>query len=222
MSFPVTLSPSPVEEAGRHIDWNKFGKLELSGMEKSLLRSAEDNVMDYTLADQQDATTYVFVLLKVLDNVMFEERFSSKRVSKLSLDLVITHTDALQLLDDDKNGVVAHYAVSKICEVIQCLKTRSSNSSKVSMASTFYPSGILVENWRPLLKILVGGVSDVFAQSKSFLVYFCDILLLQLAIYSPVPYESNRRSSLCSSMHSCGRLHSTKSREIIFSCIFYD
>lgn len=64
MSFPVNLSPSPVHEAFEDIQFEKF---DLTNQEKSLLRQCDDNVIEYTLADQHEAAAYVHLLLKVLD-----------------------------------------------------------------------------------------------------------------------------------------------------------
>jgi hypothetical protein len=105
-------------------------------------------------------------LLKVLDEVVVPGSMNSK-VARLALEESLPDDEALQLLYVDYSGVVAHYAITKLCEVVLCLK-ESSKKSKVTLLSTFYqPNGTLIENWRPLLRILLNGESDSFAQSES-------------------------------------------------------
>lgn len=173
MSFlPSTLlSPSPVEEAFSGIQWDPLEKLQLAANEKALLRAAEDNVISYTLARQDEAREYTHILLKVLDEVVVAGNKNSK-VARLALEESLPDDEALQLLYVDYSGVVAHYAITKLCEVVLCLK-ESSKNSKVTLLSTFYqPNGTLIENWRPLLRILLNGGSDAFAQSESFAFLF--------------------------------------------------
>jgi hypothetical protein len=169
MSFASTsvLSPSPVHEAFSGIQWDPLEKLEkLVANERALLRAAEDNVISYTLARQDEAREYTHILLKVLDEVVVPGSKNSK-VARLALEESLPDDEALQLLYVDYSGVVAHYAITKLCEVVLCLK-ESSKKSKVTILSTFYqPDGTLIENWRPLLRILLNGGSDAFAQSES-------------------------------------------------------
>jgi len=166
MSFPASPSPSPVHLAFTGIQWDPLGKLELTGPEKSLLRSAEDNVLDYTIAEQDDASAYARLLLKVLDQVIGPNNPSDK-VAKLNLEDILDDEEALQMLYVDPMGVVSHYALSKLYEVILYLKDKSSRSP-MSVYSTFYKNGVLIEEWRPLLRILKGGAGtgDAYAQSK--------------------------------------------------------
>ena len=71
------LSPSPVHLAFPHIQWNNnsnFGGdsgsvVTVSHPEQSLLSSAEENPLEYTLADANDAFWYTRTLLKVLDRL---------------------------------------------------------------------------------------------------------------------------------------------------------
>ena len=167
MAFPAAPSPSPVHLAFTGIQWDPLGKLELTGPEKSLLRSAEDNVLDYTIAEQDDAAAYARLLLKVLDQVIGPNNPSDK-VAKLTLEDILDDEEALQMLYVDPMGVVSHYALSKLYEVILYLKEKSKKSD-ISVASTFYKNGVLIEEWRPLLRILKGGAGtgDAYAQSKS-------------------------------------------------------
>ena len=60
------LAPSPVALAFPHIQWDPLGSLRLSAQETALLRMAETNPIEYTLADSRDASMYARVLLKLL------------------------------------------------------------------------------------------------------------------------------------------------------------
>ena len=60
------LAPSPVALAFPHIEWDKLGSLRLTAQETALLRMAETNPIEYTLADSRDASMYARVLLKLL------------------------------------------------------------------------------------------------------------------------------------------------------------
>jgi len=189
-SFPVNLSLSPVHEAFKDIQWDSVGMLSplLSDQDRALLKAAEDNVIEYTLADQQEATAYVHILLSLLEHAVncksssstspFSSTASSSpnKVSKIPLDADLTEEEALQMLYEDSLGVVTHYCVSKLCEITNCLKSGVSStkksSVKVTMASTFYPNGILIEKWRPLLRLLLsGGGTNVFPQ-RTFVYQF--------------------------------------------------
>jgi len=173
MSFPVNLTPSPVHEVLTEVLWDPLDKLELDEQDKKLLKAAEENVIEYTLASQEDASHYVQLLLGILDQLITQNSSSGntrrsksrKVVAKLPLDAILTDEDTRQLLVDDQLGVVMHYVVSKISEVVMSLRT--THKTKVTVASTFYPEGTLIENWRPLLRLLVGGGSDPYAQRKS-------------------------------------------------------
>mmetsp|Transcript_22284 Transcript_22284/g.31371 ORF Transcript_22284/g.31371 Transcript_22284/m.31371 type:complete len:136 (+) Transcript_22284:264-671(+) len=113
-----SISPSPVAAAFSGIQWDPLGKLRLTNSEKSLLRSGEDNPTDYTLGNVEDACHYVRALLKVLAEASGSSGPSSK-VSHLRDPLPVA--DALQLLYVDALGVVTHYAISKLVDVISCL-----------------------------------------------------------------------------------------------------
>ena len=65
-SKKTTLPPSPVELAFPHIQWDPLGSLRLTAQETALLRMAETNPVEYTLADPRDASMYARVLLKLL------------------------------------------------------------------------------------------------------------------------------------------------------------
>lgn len=158
---------SPVAAAFTGIQWDPLEKLRLGKQEKLLLRSAEANPLEYTLADAQDARAYSRVLLKVLAEASGPSGPSSK-VSHLKS--VLSDADALQLLYVDAMGVVTHYAITKLCEIVICLSEKSA-SSHVSIASTFYmDDGFLIDEWRPLLRVLhLGGAGDPFAQKGAAL-----------------------------------------------------
>ena len=192
MSFPTALSLSPVHEAFAGIHWDPLEKLELSDPEKALLRAGEDNPLEYTLADQHDAEAYAQVLLKVLDQAISSPGSPRKnlRVSRLSLEQCLPDDEALQLLYLDSMGVVLHYAISKLSEVVISLKS-ASKKAQVTLATTFYPYGSLVENWRPLLRILSGSMSDLFAKRGAAFCLACILLEgceleQQSRLYSPV------------------------------------
>lgn len=63
--MPSTLV-SPVAAAFPNIQWDALGSLRLTAQETALLRMAETNPIDYTLADSRDASMYARVLLKLL------------------------------------------------------------------------------------------------------------------------------------------------------------
>lgn len=162
MSFAATLSPSPVAAAFAGIEWDP---LCLSEPEKATLRAAEANPLDYTLADRVEAAAYARVLLKVLAETAGPSGPSS-RVSQVKETL--PDAEALQMLYTDASGVVMHYTIAKLYEIVVCLKEKTEKSG-VSIATTFYndEDGVLIDDWRPLLRVLhLGGSGDAFAQSK--------------------------------------------------------
>lgn len=65
---------------------------------------------------------------------------------------------------DEFEGVVTHYAISRLCEVIATLREKKDGAA-VSVVTTFFENGKLFDEWRPLLRILhLGGGGDPFAQ----------------------------------------------------------
>ena len=64
--FSVSIPPSPVCAAFSGIQWDPLDRLRLTDLEKALLRSGEENPVDYTLGNTRDAFLYVRTLLKVL------------------------------------------------------------------------------------------------------------------------------------------------------------
>ena len=160
-----SLPPSPVTHAFAGIEWDPLQKLRLSNEEKQLLRSAEANPIDYTLNNHEESTTYVKVVLKVLA----EASGASGPSSKVShVKGLLPEDEALQLLYTDPMGVVTHYAITKLYDIVVCLKEKKIGS-EVSMGSTFYndEDGSLIDEWRPLLRVLhLGGSGDAFAQRE--------------------------------------------------------
>lgn len=84
-------------------------------------------------------------------------------------------------------GVVTHYTIAKLYEVISSIRERK-ESSEVTMATTFYENGMIIDEWRPLLRILhLGGSGDPFAQRGAAL---CLAYILQVGC----PSQSSNRS----------------------------
>eukprot|EP00571_Detonula_confervacea_P016921 CAMPEP_0172302630 /NCGR_PEP_ID=MMETSP1058-20130122/4291_1 /TAXON_ID=83371 /ORGANISM="Detonula confervacea, Strain CCMP 353" /LENGTH=505 /DNA_ID=CAMNT_0013013169 /DNA_START=48 /DNA_END=1565 /DNA_ORIENTATION=+ len=156
------LPHSPVTHAFSGIQWDPMQKLRLTDPEKLLLRSAEANPIDYTLNNNEESAAYVKVVLKVLAEASGASGPSSK-VSYLK-DL-LPEDEALQMLFTDPMGVVTHYAITKLYDIVVCLKDKKRGSA-VSMGSTFFnEDGNLIDEWRPLLRVLhLGGSGDAFSQ----------------------------------------------------------
>lgn len=154
-----TLPASPVAPAFPGIQWDPMQKLRLTSPEKHILRSAEANPIDYTLCDSDQSMAYVKALLKVMGEASGASGPSSK-VSRQKEDL--NEEDALGMLYTDPMGVVTHYAITKLYDVVQCLREKKS----VSISTTFYnEDGNLIDEWRTLLRVLhLGGGGDAFAQ----------------------------------------------------------
>ena len=166
MSIPAPLSPSPVLSAFVAIQNCPLKKFRLTPHEKATLANAELNPVEYTLAKRDEAAAYVRVLLKVLAEASGPSGPSPK-VSKVMECL--SESEALPLIYTDPVGVMTHYVISKLHEVIVCLKEMKEGST-VCIGSMFYNDrGVLCEDWKPLLRILhFGGAGDPFAQSEYF------------------------------------------------------
>jgi len=122
---------------------------------------AETNPIDYTLADSRDASMYARVLLKLLAEASSVGN-GTGQVSTFTEKC--SDEQAMQALDTDPLGVVTHYALTKLNEIITTL---SAATSGVSVSSVFYvgKDGLLVDQWKALLRILnKGGKGDSFAQ----------------------------------------------------------
>ena len=176
------LSPSPVQDVFGEIRWSDVKFLELTSLEQTLLASGEANPIEYTLSNNDDAVGFVRLLLKVLDQVIapIVRRSSSSRggggahrVSQLGLDALAgtagenndySSTTPLDWLEKDANGVVKHFAISKLCEVVDCI--RSGDLHSISMESIFFPNGFLIEGWHTLAQLLEKGGSDVYTLRK--------------------------------------------------------
>ena len=170
---------SPVHRAFPHIRWelNSMSKLRLSSStDIPLLRSAEAKPLEYTvLSDSNDARVYVKVLIKLISESVGTGG-PSQKVSRLSLNSALSEDDACEVLESDPMGVVTHYAISMLLDVLSVVE--EPNSKKVTIQAIFYSDGNLSDDWRPLLRVLhLGGAGDAFAQrgaaislSKIFLV----------------------------------------------------
>jgi len=146
---------SPVATAFPNIQWDALGSLRLTAQETALLRMAETNPIDYTLADSRDASMYARVLLKLLA----EAAGAGAGTGEVSTYVdKCTDDQAIHALDVDPLGVVTHYALTKLNEIITTL---SKGDSGVTVASVFYvgKDGILVDQWKALLRILNKGSS---------------------------------------------------------------
>jgi hypothetical protein len=160
------IPPSPVTLAFSGIQWDPMQKLRLTNSEKSLLRTAEANPIDYTLNTNAESVAYIKVVLKVLA----EASGASGPSSKVShLREMLPEDEALQVLYTDPMGVVIHYAITKLYDIICCLKEKKRGSA-VTMGTTFFnpTDRNLTDEWRPLLRVLhLGGSGDAFAQRES-------------------------------------------------------
>ena len=153
---------SPVAKAFSQIQWDALGSLKLTAQETALLRMAETNSMDYTLADSRDASMYSRVLLKLLAEACAAGAGSGE-VSRMS-EGEVSEDEAIRALSVDPLGVVSHYALTKLMEILNTLR---SGVKGVTVASVFYvgKEGLLVDQWKALLRVLnKGGKGDIFAQ----------------------------------------------------------
>lgn len=160
---------SPIALAFPQIQWDTLSTLKLTAQETALLRMAETNPMDYTLADSRDASMYARVLLKLLSEANAAGAGAGE-VSKLSDATPVTsEEEATRLVEADPLGVVAHYALTKLLDI---LNTLQSGVKGVTIAGVFYvgKEGVLVDQWKALLRVLnKGGKGDVFAQKVAAL-----------------------------------------------------
>jgi V-type H+-transporting ATPase subunit H len=158
--------------AFNEIRWDKLESL--TKTDKQILQAGEENVLEYTLGRQEDASHYTLLLLKILNLVIEASSTSSssssstvgrgtgrRRLAQLPLDQTpaLSRDEALVLLELETFGVMAHYAVSKLYQVISTIATGFSKNSPTTMASIFYPDGFLLEDWRPLYRILMASSS---------------------------------------------------------------
>jgi hypothetical protein len=196
MSFTASIDPSPVAAAFGRIEHDPVPLVKLRRVldsEKETLRAAESNPLDYTLADRAEATAYVRLLLKVLNETAGIG--PSPRVSHVKERL--SDDEAIELLHTDSTGVLTHYAIAKLNEIVVCLKERTSKSG-VSVATTFYnDSGVLIDDYRPLVRILhLGGTGDAYAQSKFHHRIKCLLIIIVFNLWALYRRScSNSRSS---------------------------
>jgi hypothetical protein len=210
--FHSSLSPSPVHRAFSHIQWN--APIAVSKPEQALLRSAEEHPLEYTLAEYGDAFAYARLLLKVLDQVTGPSNPGSvSQLLELEKQPVLEEEQALQCLMDDKTGVVTHYLISKLYEMMGLLLEQSPQSP-IQMTTIFYQNGKLLEDWRPLLRLLYRP-GDAFCQRGAAL---CLAYILQAGcrternIPSPIPMVEETLQSLVSWLTS--RLQSSHSTSL--------
>ena len=157
----MSLAPTPASFAFSHIQWDRLGSLRLTAQETALLRMAETNPIDYTLADSRDASMYARVLLKLLAEATAGGGGSGDTAL---LGEKPTEMQVMAALESDPLGVVTHYALSKLNEIITTL---NNGSSGVTVGTVFYvgKEGVLVDQWKALLRVLnKGGKGDPWAQ----------------------------------------------------------
>ena len=162
----TALPPSPVALAFPHIQWDPLASLRLTAQETALLRMAETNPIEYTLADSRDASMYARVLLKLLAEASLAGAGAGD-VSKISEPA--SSEAAMKALDQDPLGVVTHYALTKLYEIISTLST---GVSGVTVGAVFYvgKDGVLVDQWKALLRVLnKGGRGDPYTQKGAAL-----------------------------------------------------
>jgi len=165
------LAPSPLALAFPHIQWDHLGSLRLTSQEMALLRMAETNPVEYTLADFRDASMYARVLLKILS----ESSSAGCSFGHVSTILEVCNEEqALNVLNADPLGVVTHYAITKLHIIIVTLMA----DNGVTIGKVFYDGkgGSLIDQWQTLAHVLNReGRSDVFAQSGAAL---CLVLII--------------------------------------------
>jgi hypothetical protein len=186
-TFATPLSPSPVAAAFTMIPWEETTefdhKLVLTPAQRQLLARAEDNVLGYTLADSQDAIVYSRLLLHMLDQLVGPSG-PSPYVSKLPFQTILSDINAEHVWQQDVTGVLTHYAIHQLYEVVLFLKSNETNNSNtatssskqqsvpITLLTTFYKRKdshdlTLDSDCRPLLRLLhLGGHGDPFAQRK--------------------------------------------------------
>ena len=166
MSKVNTTSPSPVSKAFKHIQWDPLSSLRLTPQETALLRMAETNPIEYTLGDARDATMYVRVLLKLLAEASVNV---SGHVARIQEEC--SENRALDALDADPLGVVTHYAIAKLNEILSTLTSPWAAENGVSVANVFYAGSecLLIEQWKALLRVISKGKGDSYAQRTAAL-----------------------------------------------------
>ncbi|KAL7484939.1 hypothetical protein ACHAW6_010545 [Cyclotella cf. meneghiniana] len=162
----ASISPSPVAKAFKHIQWDPLSSLRLTPQETALLRMAETNPIEYTLGDARDATMYVRVLLKLLAEASVNV---SGQVARITEEC--NENRAMDALDADPLGVVTHYAIAKLGEIISTLSSPWAAENGVSVGNVFYAGSecLLIEHWKALLRVISKGKGDSYAQRSAAL-----------------------------------------------------
>jgi len=163
---PKPVPSSCVAAAFRHIQWDPLSSLRLTPQETALLRMAETNPIEYTLGDARDATMYVRVLLKLLQEASLNVSGHVARISS-----VCNEQMALDALDADPLGVATHYAIAKLGTILTTLSSAWAAENGVSIGNVFYSGteGELIEQWKALLRVMSKGKGDAYAQRTSAL-----------------------------------------------------
>ena len=172
MSFPVTLSPSPIHEIFQLVPERTESNPclhSLSQQERKLWITAEENPLDYSLSHQQDSEKYTQLLLSILQQTFIHRDHSSTKtnwvLSNVPLENELTEAESLRILRSDPIGALCHYTISRLTDCVQSLKQRP-KGAKATLASTFYPSGILNDNTKVLQHILSNeNDTDRYTQS---------------------------------------------------------
>mmetsp|Transcript_12013 Transcript_12013/g.28730 ORF Transcript_12013/g.28730 Transcript_12013/m.28730 type:complete len:531 (+) Transcript_12013:31-1623(+) len=163
MYYPSSISPSPVQCAFSSIEWTV--PLSLSSPEIALLQSVEENPLEYTIAEYMEAFQYARLLLKLLDQVMGPTQPGI--LSKIGLDQIpFEQEQAMDYLEKDKTGVVTHFVMTKLFDLIHILS--QDPTDKVKLTTIFFANQQLIDDWRPLLQILYRQ-GDAFAQRNAAL-----------------------------------------------------
>ncbi|CAJ1934936.1 unnamed protein product [Cylindrotheca closterium] len=163
MYYPSAISSSPVQCAFSKIEWTI--PLSLSKPEIDLLQSADENPLEYTIAEYREVFQYARLLLKLLDQVMGPTQPAI--LSKVGLDAIpFDEERALEYLEHDKTGVVTHFVMTKLFDLIHILS--QDPTDKVKLTTIFFANQQLMDDWRPLLQILYRQ-GDAFAQRNAAL-----------------------------------------------------
>ena len=228
---------SPVAMAFPYIQWDTLSTtLKLTPQETALLRMAETNSMDYTLSDSRDASMYARVLLKLLSEATAAgagtgrlanlqaptttmDGMPSASASMVVLTSPLSEAEAMDLLNVDPLSVVSHYALSKLLDILDTLNqstvtTSTSSKNVVTTASVFYvgKEGILVEQWKALLRILnKGGKGDMYAQKVA------SLCLAKLLIVACPSQQQRMMKSTTTAPASTDSAATTKPRPIQFA-----
>lgn len=142
-------------------------KLDLSEYDRKLLQDGEDKPLEYVIADRQNAEDYAQLLLRVFLLSFDQADFTSHEKSARSLvpdaDTYF-NSDTYYISTAVSKRELCRYALGKLSDVIISLKLRP-KSAKTSIASTFFPNGILIDSCQKLSDLLQTNAGDSFTQS---------------------------------------------------------